>query len=53
MKVDMNFLNKWLFKDETTFHVQSRVNTHDVITWGCEHPHVTYEVERASPTVNI
>ena len=47
------WLNQWMFTDEAAFHVSGRVNTHSCIVWGTENPHVSYELERASPKVNV
>ena len=30
-----------------------RVNTHNCLIWGTENPHVSYELERASPKENV
>ena len=53
MEEDDNFLNRWVFSDEATFHRNGRVNTHNAITWGRENPHVSYELESVSPKVNV
>ena len=47
------FLNNWLFTDEATFHVSGRVNTHNCIVWARQNPHISYELERSSPKVNV
>jgi hypothetical protein len=36
-----------------TFHINGKVNCHDVCVWGTENPHVTLEHERYSPEVNV
>jgi len=42
-----------MFTDEVIFHVSGRVNTHNCLIWGTENPHVSYELERASPKQNV
>ncbi|GBN87611.1 hypothetical protein AVEN_135866-1 [Araneus ventricosus] len=42
-----------IFSDETTFHLSGKVNRHNVRVWGAEFPHVTVELERDSPKVNV
>ena len=49
MEEDDNFLSRWVFSDEATFHLSGTVNTHNAITWGRENPHVSYELDRVSP----
>ena len=53
MEENDNFLNKLVFSDEATFHRSGRVNTHNDIIWGRENPHVSYELERVNPKVNV
>ena len=43
---DDQWLKRWMFTDEATFHVRGRVNTHNCLIWGTENPHVSYELER-------
>ena len=50
---DEKFLNRVCFSDEATFYVSGKINTHNVRIWGSEHPHVTRELHRNSPKVNI
>jgi hypothetical protein len=42
-----------MFTDEATFHVSGRVNTRNAIIWGTENPHLSYELKRATPEVNV
>jgi hypothetical protein len=44
---------RFLFSEEATFHINGRVNRHNVRVWGTENPHVTLEHERDSPKVNV
>jgi hypothetical protein len=46
------WLKQCMFKDEATFHVSGRVNTHNCLIWGTENAHVSYELKRASPKEN-
>jgi hypothetical protein len=39
--------------DEATFHINGKVNRHNVRVWGTENPHVTLEHEKYSPEVNV
>ena len=50
---DETFLTRVCFSDEATFHVSGKLNTHNVRIWGSEHPHVTRELHRDSPKVNV
>ncbi|KAJ4441462.1 hypothetical protein ANN_11317 [Periplaneta americana] len=36
-----------------TFEVSEKVKTHICIIWARENPHVSYELERSSPKVNV
>ena len=47
---DDQWLKRWMFTDEATFHVSGRVNC---LIWETENPHVSYELERASPKENV
>ena len=47
------WLKQCMFKDEATFHVSGRVNTHNCLIWGTENAHVSYELKRASPKENL
>ena len=53
MEEDDNFLNRWVFSDEATFLHSGRVKTHIAIIRGRENPHLSYELERVSPKVNV
>jgi hypothetical protein len=44
---------RFIFSDEATFHINCKVNRHNVRVWGTESPHVTLEHERDSPKVNV
>lgn len=50
---DENYLRKWFFSDESTFHVSGKVNTHNCRIWGSENSHDYRELERDSPKVNV
>jgi hypothetical protein len=39
--------------DETTFHINGKVNWHNIRAWETENPHVTLEHERDLPKVNV
>ena len=38
---DDQWLQRWMFTDEATFHVSGRVNTHNCLIWGTENPHLS------------
>jgi hypothetical protein len=42
-----------LRSDETTFHINGKVNLHNGRVWGTGDPHVTLKHERDSPKVNV
>jgi hypothetical protein len=44
---------RFIFSDEATFHINGKVNRHNVRVWGTENPHVTLEHERDSSKVNV
>jgi hypothetical protein len=50
---DDEFAGKLIFSDEATFHLSGKVNRHNVRVWGTELPHVSVQVERDSPKVNV
>ncbi|GBN32483.1 hypothetical protein AVEN_262031-1 [Araneus ventricosus] len=50
---DENYLRKWFFSDESTFHVSGKVNKHKCRIWGSENLHDYRELERDSPKVNV
>ena len=47
------FNERLVFSDEATFHMNCKVNRHNVRIWGKEIPHATIEHERDSPKVNV
>jgi hypothetical protein len=48
-----NFLHQVCFLDKTMFHVSGVVNRYNCRIWGSQNPHVTCELERGSPKVNV
>ena len=50
---DGNFLERICFTDEATFHVSGKITKQNIRIWGSENPHVTRELERDSPKVNV
>jgi hypothetical protein len=44
---------RFIFSDEATFHINGKVNRHNVRVWRTENPHVTLEHERDSPKVIV
>lgn len=53
IEADETFLKKIIFSDESTFHVNGKVNTRNCRIWGSEKPHVIIEHVRDSPKVNV
>ncbi|GBM47326.1 hypothetical protein AVEN_7772-1 [Araneus ventricosus] len=51
--VENDYLNRICFSDESTFHVNGMVNRHNVLIWGSENPHVSAQLQRDSPKVNV
>ncbi|GBN85451.1 hypothetical protein AVEN_67197-1 [Araneus ventricosus] len=51
--VENAYLNRICFSDESTFHVSGMVNRHNVRIWGSENPHVSAQLQRDSPKVNV
>ena len=51
--MDGHFLNRICFSDEATFHVFGKLNQHNARIWGTENLHITREIERDSPNVNV
>ncbi|GBL60335.1 hypothetical protein AVEN_89352-1 [Araneus ventricosus] len=51
--VENDYLNRICFSDESTFHVSGMVNRHNVHIWGSENPHVSAQLQRDSPKVNV
>lgn len=50
---DENFASRLVFSDEATFHVNGKVNRHNVRIWGTNNPYTIIEHERDSPKVNV
>lgn len=50
---DESFLSKIVFSDEETFHINDRVNRHNVRIWRPFNQHATIEVECDSPIVIV
>lgn len=50
---DNFFMSKIVFSNEATFHINGKVNHHNVCIWGISNLHSTIEVERYSPKVNV
>ena len=50
---DETLLIHVIFSDESTFHVTSKVNTHNCRIWGSEPPHLHLQHVRDSPKVNV
>jgi hypothetical protein len=44
---------RFIFSDEATFHINGKMNQHNVRDWGTEIPHVTLEHKRDSSKVNV
>ena len=53
MEDDENFCSLLIFSDEATFHLNGKVNRHNVRIWGTENPHEIIQYERDSPKVNV
>ncbi|GFG39814.1 hypothetical protein Cfor_10589 [Coptotermes formosanus] len=50
---DARFLDNIIFSDGSTFHVTSKVNTHNSMIWGTENLHASVEHVRDSCKVNV
>lgn len=50
---DRSFLHRIIFSDECVFHVDGKVNKHNVRIWGTENPHAYREVARNSDKVTV
>lgn len=50
---DCSFLNRIIFSDECVFHVDGKVNKHNVRIWGTENPHEYREELRDSEKVCV
>jgi hypothetical protein len=48
-----DFLRQGSFSDEAMFHVNGVVNSYNCRICGSQNPHVTCELERGSPNVNV
>ena len=48
-----DFLDRVVFSDESTFHINGKVHRHNVRIWGTENPHEMVPHERASPKINV
>jgi hypothetical protein len=48
-----DFGDRIVFSDEATFHINGRVNRHNVRIWGSEHPRQIIEHVRDSPKLNV
>ncbi|PNF19248.1 hypothetical protein B7P43_G08217 [Cryptotermes secundus] len=48
-----DFVRQVCFSDEATFHVSGVVNRYNCRIWGSQNPHVTCELERGSPKLNV
>ena len=50
---DHQYLNRFFFMDEATFHLSGHVHRHNVRIWWQDNPHVIREHERDSPKLNV
>jgi hypothetical protein len=50
---DEDFLRKFVFSDEATFHVNGLVNRRNIQTWGSELPRIVVEHQYNSPKLNV
>lgn len=50
---DNGYLQKVVFSDESTFHINGIVNRHNCRIWGSENPRVVREMERGTPKINV
>ena len=48
-----DFLDCVVFSDESTFHLNGKVNTHNVRIWGSENPCEFVQSERETPKLNV
>lgn len=53
MEDDDSFVPRLVFSDEATFHLNGKVNRHNVRIWGTEQPHEIVQHERDSPKFNV
>ncbi|KAJ4433763.1 hypothetical protein ANN_16075 [Periplaneta americana] len=49
---DEDFLDLVIFSDESTFHLNGCVNTHNVRIWGSANPHEMVQLQQDSPKLN-
>lgn len=50
---DENFASCLIFSDEETFHLNDKVNRHNVHIWGTSNSHAIIEYECDSPKLNV
>jgi hypothetical protein len=50
---DNDLTARFIFSDEATFHINGKVNRHNVRVWRTENRHVTLQHERDSLKVNV
>ena len=50
---DERFLQRVLFTDEATFHVNGCTNRHNCRIWGSQQPNEIIKYDRGSPKVNM
>ena len=48
-----DFLDGVVFSDESTSHLNGKVNTHNVRIWGSENPREFVQSERDTPKLNV
>jgi len=48
-----DFLYRFVFSDELTFHISGKVNRHNVRIWGTENPLEIVQHEGASPKISV
>ena len=51
--MEEGYLNRVVFSDESTFHINEKVHRHNVCIWGTENPREMVQHERASPKINV
>ncbi|GBM82857.1 hypothetical protein AVEN_274096-1 [Araneus ventricosus] len=51
--VENDYLNRICFYNESTFHVSGMVNRHNVRIWESKNSHVSAQLQRDSPKVNV
>jgi hypothetical protein len=50
---DEDFVGRLVFTDQASFHVNEKVNRHNLRIWGTENPDSTIEHVRDSPKMNV